>query len=507
MPSLRFWIVVLIGLSVAGCSPNPSEATAVLSSAETPVEPVVLSSESIASITAFCGDCHAPPLPDTFPKSRWPAEVLQGYRFYEESERDDLVEPIRAHVIQYYQSAAPDEVLVPPADQLPSVPAPIRFRLAEEFDFKVDSPTTANLHWEMSSRSIVYTNMQTGELIRWQCDAGPDTPQSKPQLLAAGEHLCRVNLCDWNADGIDDFLLGEMGSFSVADHDRGKVLLQLGGQASREPLVLAEGLGRTVEAKPFDYDEDGDIDILVAEFGWRKTGSLRLLKNIGGTPEAPQFESLVIDPRHGVLAIEIADNNGDGKLDFVTFFSQEFESIEINTNRGNGNFERSVAHTLPDPSYNASGLQVVDLDQDGRLDIVYTCGDVMDAFMAKPYHGVGWVRNLGGGRWENRWLGLLVGALASTVADFDGDGDLDVAAVGMFPGAMNAPLGSYDSICWWEQQADLNFVRHSIERDLCSHAACTTGDVNQDGRIDLIVGEWMRPGQSAFHVFLNEPAD
>ena len=454
---VSWWIGTLVVLTLSGCSQRPPEPAQTQISSPAPI---VLSSESIASIKAFCSDCHALPIPSTFPKSRWPAEVMQCFRFYEESGRDDLVEPIRAQVIQYFQAEAPDEVAVPFANQLPSVPAPIQFRLAQEYRAPVETPATPYIGWDVPSRSLVYTNMQTGELLRWQRDAAGAS--DNPQLLAVGEYLCRANRCDWNADGVDDFLLGEMGSFSVSDHDRGKVLLQLGGAAVAEPLILAEGLGRTVEAKPFDYDEDGDLDILVAEFGWHKTGSLRLLKNIGGTANAPQFESVVLDPRHGVLAIEIADMNNDGKLDFVTFFAQEYESMEINTNRGHGSFERSVVHSLPDPSYNASGLQIVDLDHDGRLDIVYTCGDVMDAFLAKPYHGVGWVRNLGDDRWEARWLGLLVGALASTVADFDGDGDLDIAAVGMFPGAKVAPPGSYDSICWWEQQPDLNFVRHAI---------------------------------------------
>jgi len=132
----------------------------------------------------------------------------------------------------------------------------------------------------------------------------------------------------------------------------------------------------------------------------------------------------------------------------------------------------------------------------------------MDTYIPKPYHGLRWIRNHGNGNWENRELGLLVGALQSTVADFDGDGDLDIAAVGLFQHATADNPGAYDSICWWEQKDQLEFTRHSIQRDHCSHASCTSADINEDGRIDLIVGECRdEVDRAAFRVFLNLPPD
>ncbi|MEO8272348.1 MAG: VCBS repeat-containing protein, partial [Aureliella sp.] len=467
-----------------------------------------LSDVSVARIEHFCGDCHPLPLATSFPKANWGEEVRQGFDFYFETDRIDLEEPTQQEVVQYYQADAPDKVIVPRADAMTEEPSPIRFEAIHGLGNSGTPAATAQVLWDASTRSVLFTDMLNGTLRSW--GPGPQWPSNRSDvresLLGTGKNICRTFPFDWDQDGLQDFLVGELGSFPVGDHQNGGVGLIFGSPDGNLPsLRIAEGLGRTIEAKPFDYDSDGDNDLLVADFGWRETGSLRLLRNIGGSSQKPEFKLETLDNRHGVLGVEVADLDGDSLLDFAVAYGQEFETVEVFYNQGKETFDHRVILQLPDPSYNVSSLQIVDLDQDGQLDIVYTCGDTMDTMLAKPFHGLRWARNLGDRNWEDRDLGLLVGALQSTVADFDNDGDYDIAAIGLYPKGPNDP-GAFDSICWWEQKAELNFERHSIERDNCTHATCSSGDVNGDGRIDLIVGDWFASDNSAFSVFLNQPA-
>ena len=56
-------------------------------------------------VTAFCGNCHATPWPDSFPQHEWKKEVAQGYKLYEESERQDLELPPFAEVLAFFYIA------------------------------------------------------------------------------------------------------------------------------------------------------------------------------------------------------------------------------------------------------------------------------------------------------------------------------------------------------------------------------------------------------------------
>ena len=54
----------------------------------------------------------------------------------------------------------------------------------------------------------------------------------------------------------------------------------------------------------------------------------------------------------------------------------------------NGNFEQKEVLRFP-PVYGSSSFELVDLNNDGFPDIIYTCGDNADySRVLKPYHGV-----------------------------------------------------------------------------------------------------------------------
>lgn len=496
--------VLICGLLLIGCNPSvdvsPKQSETVSGSSAL-VEPVSNWEPGVRQkIEQFCGDCHAMPIPSTFPKASWPEEVRQGFAFYIDSGRTDLPEPKRADVVRYFQESAPDQVVVPRADEVPQESTSLQFVKGPSNLDGSSSVAIAHLNWNEDRRDMLVTEMHAGAVWRWR----PESNQLA--RIATGRNICRVTRCDWNSDGLEDLITGEMGSFPVGDHNNGRVSLLIAKvDGSYEPLVIADGLSRVVEAVPLDFDEDGDLDVVVADFGWRKTGGLKLLRNTSADQAQPKFNVEVLDDRHGALGVQIQDMNGDGRPDLVVAFGQEFESVEVYYNRSPRAWDHQVVYRLPDPSYNASAFQIADIDKNGSLDIVLTCGDTMDALIPKPYHGVHCLKNVGDEKFEDIDLGLLVGALQATVADFDNDGDMDIAAIGLYPESYRDP-GAYDSIVWWEQRDNLTFVRHSIQRDDCSHACCTAADIDGDGRIDLIVGDWLRPDSTGFHVFFNRPA-
>ncbi len=163
------------------------------------------------------------------------------------------------------------------------------------------------------------------------------------------------------------------------------------------------------------------------------------------------FVAKLIDPRNGAIHVPTVDIDKDGKPDFVALLAQQHESVIAFVNRGKGlEFTPKTIYEAPHPNWGSSGIDLVDLDKDGDMDVLLTHGDTFDDFVLKPYHGVIWLENTGTFPFVEHRLATLPGAQRAQAADLDGDGDLDIVASAFVSGEAAPKLAS---LVWLEQTA------------------------------------------------------
>jgi hypothetical protein len=485
-------LLIAAPLGLAGCGPSSAPVSATPAS----VQPVVNLDEVRPEVERFCGDCHATPLPESFPQDRWLHEVERGYEFYLLSGRSDLKLPRRSDVVEFYRSQAPERLEfwdVPPPGESPrflrsdvALPTHPGDRLAVSHILPLQ-PKAAG-----SPAELVFCDMRSGA-VTWASIGQHEARATQSVQLHHPSHVVETDL---DGDGRPDYVVCDLGSFLPEDHSRGRVVWlrpdAAGSAGEWEQVVLLEGVGRVADAQPADFTGNGQLDIIVAVFGWQSSGGIVLLRREGEENGRPRFVPQWLDEREGTIHVPVADLNGDGRPDFVALISQEHESIEAFLNRGDGTFDKQVLYRAPDPSWGSSGIQLVDLDGDGDLDVLYTNGDTFDSYYAKPYHGIRWIENRGEEGWKDHLLANLPGVSRAVAADLDGDGELDIVACSFIPResrARHTDVPRFSSLIWLEQQ-DGRFVRHELEQDLCHHATLDVIDVNGNGALDIVVGNF-----------------
>lgn len=498
--NIHLLVCLLASYVCLGCQPRPEMLAKV---APEPQAHEVDLAALRPQITAFCGNCHSPPPAESFPKKAWRTEVERGFDLYFESFREDLSPPPKEETVAYFESLAPEKLVVT-APESSSLPSPIAFRPTFTQPSEGEPPAVSFITWQPlrngSKPQLIFSDMRSGELRT----SSSFDHQTQCSLLSACANPAHLEPCDLDGDGQRDYVVAELGSALSGDHSRGAVIwLRADGDRWKQRLLLS-GVGRVADARPGDFDGDGDQDLVVAEFGHFRTGRILYLENTSRIEGVPQFREHVIDERHGTIHVPTADLNGDGLLDFVALISQEYELVEAFLNQGDGTFQREAIFNGNDPAYGSSGIQLVDLDADGDLDVLYSNGDTFGSEELKPYHGIHWLECRGEYPFQDHFLTGMVGVQKSLAADVDGDNDLDIVAVALMPKNLlaNPELETHDSIIWLEQTQRGKFVRHALESNKFFHAALEVADLDSDGDLDLAIGN-MHPDDAATQPWLS----
>lgn len=455
-----------------------------------------------------CSGCHVVPPADVLPRSQWKkvlyemAGIIMGNIGAPKGAPPLDFDFDIEQLVQYYESRAPATLPAPESWPSPD-PAVSRFvprllRLAGE---GAQSPRVAAVaavrfaDLEGKGRlKLVAADMGTGLVVA----GDPRRPEEGLRILARTGNPCHVEAVDLDRDGRPDLLVANLGGMAPEDHEKGSVVwLRQGPTGGFEVVTLAANLPRVADVEAADVDGDGDLDLLVAAFGWRLVGGILLLENRTRDWTSPQFVPRVIDDRTGAIHVPLTDLDGDGRPDFVALLAQHHESVEAFLNDGGRDFKATALYQAPHPAWGSSGLALADIDGDEDQDVLVTNGDMLDDFLLKPYHGMRWLENLGGLRFREHPLADLPGVMRALAADLDGDGDQDVVACAYveFKASGGASLSSTDqaSLVWLEQQAPGVWKRHTLERGV-HHVTLDVADYDKDGDMDVAVGRFRTEG-------------
>ncbi len=188
----------------------------------------------------------------------------------------------------------------------------------------------------------------------------------------------------------------------------------------------------------------------------------------------------------------IKDMNGDNLPDIVVLMTQAREGIFIFYNSGHGTFEEKQVLSFPSV-YGSSYMDLADFNKDGFLDILYTNGDNADLSISfKSYHGIRIFMNDGKGNFKQSYFYPMFGASKAMAADFDLDGDLDIAAISFFTDPKQKP---HEGFLLLDNQGKNQFkVSTFPEANHGKWMVMDVADMDQDGDADILLGSFLRRG-------------
>lgn len=271
-------------------------------------------------------------------------------------------------------------------------------------------------------------------------------------------------IADFDGDGRADLAVG------------GATLVWYSAPTWSPNLIATASVEFTTDMEAVDLDGDGDIDIVVPD----GTAGVYWYENLNA---GQSWTRRLIGAAGGMYThdVEVGDIEGDGDLDVV---GHPLDGpIFIYRNNGTSWSSRSLATS------GGEGLELVDLDRDGRLDLV-TSGQWHRA-PAGDYMTAAWTTHV----YDQGRLGQL---LKVEAADLDGDGRLDIAVT---------PAEGSGEIAWLKSPVDPltgTWVRTVLRSGADRYHSLVLTDLDGNGWLDLVTAQ-MHTAQTGpnLEVYLN----
>jgi hypothetical protein len=464
----------------------------------------------------YCATCHLFPEPDTLPKAAWTNIIQPAMAKWLGLEKPDYDkmpggELVRSAALfptapllnsndasaiwSYYAQAAPD--LLTPAAPRPALHVGLKQFRPRKINPASGAPMISLVKIDPARRQLLAGDAFAGMFYTLDPTGGV---LSRTRLGSAPVHFAATPNRNYMT------LIGRLFPSDLAE---GSVVSISTRADVPQPRPVLEKLHRPVQTIPADLDQDGREDLVVVSFG-HQLGHFSWFENRGDG----QFDEHVLLDRPGAVHAEVLDANGDGRPDIFVMMAQAREGIYLLLNEGRGHFALTPLVEKP-PTWGFAGFDVGDFNRDGKIDILAVNGDNGDfALPPKPYHGLRIYLNDGTNRFQEAYFYPMPGAYRAVARDFNGDGDLDVAAIAFYPDftaaapenfvyleSIGAPSSRPARGATQAAHAEpelgappaLRFLPHTLAESADGRwMTLDAGDLDGDGDIDLALGSFVR---------------